>query len=68
LYTTEVLTLGLLWWEFKDAIKEGNGNRVLCYWKFLFKAKNHTNYSKEAIILLSQYYCLLSDRQAAQLK
>ena len=70
-YATEVLSLGLLWWTFKDSIKKGDGDRVLLCWKFLmlvFKAKDHRNYCKEAIILLIHYHCVLSDRQAAQLK
>ncbi len=32
-YAKEVLTLGLIWWY--CAIKEGDGNHVLRYWKFL---------------------------------
>ena len=71
LYSNEVLNLGLLWHAFNDSIKEGDGDRVLMYWKLLlvvFKAKRHTNYCKEAIVLLSQYHCQLSKRKAAQLK
>ena len=71
LYGKEMLNLGILWFAFNDAIKEGDGDRVLRYWKLLlvvFKAKHHTNYAKEAIILLSQYHCRLSERKAAQLK
>ena len=71
LYGKKVLNLGILWCAFDDAIKEGDGDRVLRYWKLLlivFKAKRHTNYSKEAIVLLSQYHCRLSGRKAAQLK
>ena len=69
LYATEVLTLGLLWHIFVESIREGDGDRVLLCWKYfllVFKAKNHTNYAKEAVILLSQNHCLLSDRQASQ--
>ena len=70
LYATEVLTLGFLWQIFVESIREGDGNRVMLCWKFLllvFKAKKHTNYAKEAVILLSQCHCLLSDRLAKQL-
>ena len=70
LYATEVLTLGLLWLIFVESIREGDGARVMLCWKFLllvFKYKKHTNYAKEAIILLSQCHCLLSDCQANQL-
>ena len=51
LHATEVITLGLLWHGFHDAIKEGDKERILRYWKFLlvaFKATEHRNYAKEA--------------------
>ena len=70
LYATEVLSLGLLWHGFHDAIREADGNRILNYWKFLlvvFKSTNHLNYSKEAVNLLFQYYYKLSERQKQQL-
>ena len=40
-YACDVLTLGLLWMGFHDATKEGDGERVMRYWKALlpiFKA------------------------------
>ena len=46
------MSLGLLLLEYKDAIKEGNGSRVLRCWKYfliLFKATGHNNYSFEAL-------------------
>ena len=70
LYAAEVLSLGLLWHGFHDAVKEADGDRILNYWKFLlvlFKSTNHHNYSKEAVNLLLQYYYKLSERQKAQL-
>ena len=71
LYASQLLTMLLLWHAFNDAVREGDGDRVISYWKFLlviFRAKGHRNYCKEAIILLSQYHFLLSPRKAAQLK
>jgi len=72
LYGTQVLTLALIWHNFNDSIREGDGDRVLACWKFLliiFKAKKgHCNYCKEAIMLLAQYHCLLSQHKAAQVK
>lgn len=71
LYTTQLMTLLLIWHAFNDAVKEGDGDRIIDYWKFLliiFRVKGHRNYCKEAIIMLSQHHCLLSDRMAAQLK
>ena len=69
-YAVEVLSMGLLWHGFHDAIKEGDGDRILRYWKFLlviFKSTRHKNYAKESVILLHQYYYQLSDRQKMQL-
>ncbi len=70
LYAVELLTLGLLWHGFHDAIKEGDGERIMRYWKFLlilFKSTNHPNYAKEAVNLLLQYNYLFSERQKSQL-
>ena len=70
LYASELLSLGLIWHGFHDAIKESDGERIMNYWKFLlviFKSTNHRNYAKEATNLLIQYYYNLSERQRAQL-
>jgi len=69
-YGKEVLTLGLLWFGFNDAIKEGDGDKVFVYWKFLllvFKHEGCHNYSVEAINLLYQARTL-PPRIVAQLK
>ena len=69
-YAKEVVTLTLLYYEFDDAIKEGDGQCVFQVWKFLlliFKAGNRKNYSSEALTLLCQYHFLLSPRLAQQL-
>ena len=58
-YASELLSLGLLWHGFHDAIKEGDGERIIRYWKFLlvvFKSSNCRNYAKEAVNLLLQYH------------
>ena len=70
-YAKEALTMGLFYLEFKDAIREGDGDRVLRCWKYLFlyfRATGHTNYCSEALNLLSHYYYLLPPRYAEQLK
>ena len=70
-YACEVLSLGLLYLEYRDAIREGDGERVMKIWKYLlllFKASGRTNYSIEALTLLSQYYLILPSRLAEQLK
>ena len=69
-YAKEVLTLGLFYLEYKDAIREGDGTRVLRCWKYLllfFRASGHTNYTIEAFTLLSQYYYLFPPQLAQQL-
>lgn len=69
-YASDFLTMTLLWHGFHDAIRMGDGNRILTYWKFLAAIFNHTghcNYAKEGFILLAQS-CLLSPRQVAEIK
>ena len=54
-YASEVLTLSLLNAEFEDAIKEGDGERVVRCWRFfllIFKSSKRTKYSLEAVKLL----------------
>lgn len=55
-YTCEVLSLGLLFLNFKDAVREGDGDRVLLMWKYfmvIFKSMGHKNYAAEAFTLPS---------------
>eukprot|EP00731_Ephydatia_muelleri_P006750 Em0003g998a len=69
-YAKETLSLGLLLLEFNDAIREGDGCRVLRCWKFLFlffRAAGHKNYCIEAFHLLMQYYYTLTPRCAEQM-
>lgn len=70
LYAKELLSLCLLWHGYHDSIREGDGERILRYWKFLliiFKVSNKYNYAKEAVNLLLQYYYILSERQKSEL-
>lgn len=70
-YAKELLTLGLLYSEFSDGIREGDGDRVIRCWKFLmliFKAAQRKNYSCEAFALLAQMEFILSPRLSKQLK
>ena len=69
-YSMELLTLSLIWHSFHDAIKEGDRERIVRYWKLLiiiFKASNHRNFAKEAVLFLFQYLHQFSDRQKEQL-
>ena len=67
-YATDVISLGLFYFNYKDAIKEGDGERVKTCWKYLlpiFKASDKRNYSGEVLRMLYSY--TLSPRQAQQL-
>ena len=69
-YARDVLTLGLMYMEFADAIREGDGGRILRCWRHLlliFKATGRKNYSIEAFNLLSQYQYIFSERMRMQL-
>ena len=50
-YASEVLILGLFIMNFKDAVREGDGEHILVLWKYmmlLFKATQRKNYAIEA--------------------
>lgn len=54
-YTTELFALLLVWHNYRDSVREGDGNRVMELWKFLLvilKKSRRTNYSIEALTRL----------------
>lgn len=70
-YSCETLTLGLLFLEFKDGIREGDGNRAMRVWKYfllIFKVSGRKNYAIEALTMLAQYHLTLPPQLAEQLK
>ena len=70
-YAQEVLSLGLIWHSYHDAVREGDGDRVFVIWKYLlliFLNTKRTNYTKEVLIQLLQCKYLFSERKVAQLK
>ena len=70
LYAKEVISLGLLYTEFVDAIREGDGLRVLRCWRVfmpIFKSSGRRNYAIEAFVLLAQQQFILSERHSQQL-
>ena len=70
LYTTDLLSLGLMWHGFHDAIREGDGDCILLYWKLLlpiFKQEQHHNYAKEALKIVIQSK-ILSPKKLKELK
>lgn len=69
-YSTQLLTIGCMYLEFRDAIKEGDGIRVLRCYRYLlpmFISSGRTNYAMESLNFLMQYDYLLSPRQAEEL-
>ena len=69
-YGKQLLSLGCFYLEYADAIKEGDGHRILRCWKYLlpiFKSSGHTNYSIEAMNMLCQCELKLTPRQSAEL-
>jgi len=69
-YSSQLLTIGCIYLEFRDAIKEGDGIRVLRCYRYLlpmFISSWRTNYAIETLNFLMQYEYLLSPRQAEEL-
>lgn len=69
-YARELISLGLLFAEFRDVICEGDGLCILRCWRVslpIFKATNRTNYSIEAFTRLAQYHFLFTERLKKQL-
>ena len=61
------LGVGCFYREFADAVKEGDGGRVLRCWRYflpLFKSSARKNYSIEVLKMLYQYEYELTPRQA----
>lgn len=68
-YACEVTSLGLLYMNYQDAIREGDGERVMRMWKYMlpiFKATNRRNYALEAFLTLAKCQ-LLPPRQRHQI-
>ena len=61
--------MGLLYAEFRNGIREGDGLCVLRCWHyflFIFRTSNRTNYSIEVYHFLAQHQFLLSPRLSQQ--
>ena len=69
-YASRVLSLGLLYTEFSDSIREADGLRILRCWRYLmliFKKAQRKNYAIKGLNLLAQYHFFLTPRQSEQL-
>ena len=70
IYSRDLLSLGCLYLEYVDSIKEGDGDRVLRCWRYLlpiFVASGRKNYAIESLELLYQHDYLLSEREKVEL-
>lgn len=70
LYTKLLLSYGVFYWEYCDAIKEGDGLRILRCWRYMlpmFISSGRRNYAIESMQILIQHDYLLSPREAAEL-
>lgn len=68
-YSSAMLNDGLLLLELKDAIREGDGERVTRCWKVMllyFRQAGHTNYQKEAFEFLAMVNATASPKIAKQ--
>ena len=69
-YAKQILTIGCLYLELQDSIKEGDGLRLLRCYRYLlpiFTSSGRRNYAIECFNFLMQHDFLLSDRQASEL-
>ena len=70
LYARQILSLGCLYMEFRDAIREGDGLRVLRCYRYLlpkFRSSGRNNYAIETLNFLIQHDYALSECQANEL-
>ena len=69
-YTYKLLGMGLLAWDLEDAVREGDGERIVLIWKFLlllFRQAGKTKYALEAFGLLYNLNVSLTAKQAFRL-
>ena len=69
-YSSAVLNDGLLLLELRDAIREGDGPRVIRCWKFMllhWRHAKHTKYSLEALYLIAAVNATATQRIAHEL-
>lgn len=71
-YQCSLLDHGLLYLNFRDAVAEGDGTRIIRCWKFLliqfWQESSQSKYALEALYLLFQINALLTPCEAHELK
>lgn len=68
-YTKQLVTIGSIYLEMSNALREGDGERLIRTWRYLLiilRNSNRINYAKDALHLLHQYMYELS-QQSEQL-
>jgi serine palmitoyltransferase len=66
-YACVRLSFGMLLRNFSDAVREGDGERIIRCWKFLlliYRAHNHTKYAYAALHLIANVNAMLTPQQA----
>ena len=66
-YATLRLSMGMFLKNFDDAVKEGDGDRIIRCWKFamlIYKAYGHNKYALAALRLQASVMAMLTPRQA----
>ena len=69
-HSIQLVSLGLFYLNYRDAIREGDGERVLNAWRYMlpmFIATGRKNYAKEAFLFLINHDVLLPPRMAHQM-
>lgn len=69
-YAADVLNNGLFMLEFRDAINEGDAQRIIRCWKFMllyFRSANRYKYALEVVYLIADVKALLSPCVAQQI-
>ena len=69
-YTKDLMTVGLIWAAYQDAIKQGDGKRIIGIWRHLmliFRLSGRTNYAHEVATFLTQVEYLASPKLKCQM-
>ena len=65
------LNFGLILFEFNDAVKEGDGNRILDIYKMallFYKAGGHSKYAYVVLLYITKVVAILSESDVPSLK
>ncbi len=69
-YCTARVNLCLLWWSVDDAVKEGDGERIIRFWKYFllyYKAYGHHKDAYAAFMLQAKIQSIYTEAQSEQI-